>query len=235
MRIRNQGDDRAELLLYDEIGEGWLGGIGAREVAEQINQLTVKHLDVRINSPGGSAFEGLAIFNTLRRHPARITVDIDGVAASVASIIAMAGDEIRMADNALMMIHDPFMVTAGDADQLRKDADRLDAVKENLVNIFAGRTGRDTEAIGTMMAAETWFTATEAKEGGFIDSISGANQVAVKLDGARFANIPDFALSRAALEGLNEPPGDTQRAERAARCRARMAEIKAEMDRSAAF
>ena len=98
----------ADILIYEDIGDGWLGGISAKTFADELKKLkNLTQLNVRINSPGGAVFDGLAIYNTLKKHKANVTVSIDGLAASIASVIAMAGDQITMAENALMMIHDP--------------------------------------------------------------------------------------------------------------------------------
>jgi ATP-dependent Clp protease protease subunit len=164
--------ESAEILIYDEIGESWIGGISAKQFATDLKDLKkVKDINVRINSEGGSVFEGHAIFNALRNHSARITVDIDGLAASIASIIAMAGDEIRMAENAFIMIHDPWMVAAGTAEDLRSQAEVMDKVQEKLVNTYVKRTNGDAEQIAAWMRDETWMNAEEALERGFVDSI----------------------------------------------------------------
>ena len=169
----------AEILIYEEIGDGWMGGISAKQFAEDVKGLkNVSDINVRINSEGGSVFDGHAIYNTLKNHKARVTVDIDGLAASIASIIAMAGDEIRMAENAFMMIHDPWMVAAGTAGELRSQADVMDKVQEKLVNTYVKRTNGDAEQISAWMADETWMNAEEALERGFVDSITEETRMA---------------------------------------------------------
>ena len=116
--------DSAEIWIYEDIGEGWLGGLSAKVFADDLKKVgKVKNIYVRINSVGGSAVDGTAIYNSLKRHPANINVSIDGIAASIASIIAMAGDHIEMASNAMMMIHEPWIVAGGTASELREQAD----------------------------------------------------------------------------------------------------------------
>jgi len=182
----------AEILIYEEIGAGWLGGISAKQFADDVKTLKkVSNINVRINSEGGSVFDGHAIYNTLRNHPAHITVDIDGLAASIASIIAMAGDEIRMAENGFMMIHDPWMVAAGTADELRGQADVMDKVQEKLVNTYVNRTGGNPEDIAAWMADETWMNAEEALERGFIDSINEETRMAAVVHKDRYKHTPE--------------------------------------------
>src|SRR5260370_34258725 len=120
----------AEISIYDEIG-GW--GISARSFIAELNSLDAENITLRIHSPGGSTSEGSAIYNALERHPATINGSIDGLAASMASVIAMAGDTVSMAENALMMIHNPWTTTSGESEEMRKSADLLDIIKSKLV------------------------------------------------------------------------------------------------------
>ena len=169
----------AEILIYEDIGAGWLGGISAKQFVDDLKGLDkVTDINVRINSDGGSVFDGNTIYNALKRHSARVTVDIDGLAASIASIIAMAGDEIRIAENGFLMIHDPWMVTGGTANELRDAADTMDKVQEQLVNTYVKRTGGDHEQIAQWMSDETWMNADEALERGFVDSIVEESKMA---------------------------------------------------------
>lgn len=186
VKIVNRGDE-AEVFIYDIIDPFF--GIGAKQFADDLKEIgDVKTINVRINSPGGDVFDGLAIFNQLDRHKARIVVDVDGLAASIASIIAMAGDEIRMAANSMMMIHDPWTIAVGNAVELRETADTLEQIGNQLVGTYARRTGTDSEQLETWMADETWFSAEEAKEHGFADTVIEPNAVA--------ASVKDFDLSR---------------------------------------
>jgi len=185
--------ESAEILIYEDIGAGWLGGISAKQFVEDLKDLKkVADINVRINSDGGSVFDGNTIYNALKRHSARVTVDIDGLAASIASIIAMAGDEIRIAENGMLMIHDPWMVAGGTADELRDAADTMDKVQEQLVNTYVKRTDGDAEQIAQWMNEETWMNADEALERGFVDSITEESKMAACVrDKTRYKHVPE--------------------------------------------
>ncbi len=205
-KVRMAAPKTGELFLYDDIGEsGWGTGIGAKQVADDLKGLgKIDTLMVRINSPGGSVFDGVAIYNVLARHPARIEVDIDGMALSIASVIAMAGDEIRIAKNAMMMIHDPWTIAMGSADDFRKQADLMDQVKGTLVSTYADRTRQPVEKIAALMSDETWFTAADAVEFGLADIVTEEQKMAAKFDPARFKNAPkDFAAGAEARPVAN--------------------------------
>ena len=140
-------------------------------------------LDVYINSGGGDAFAGHAIYNILKRYEGRTTVYIDGVAASIASVIAMAGDRIVMPANALMMIHNAWGDGRGNAAAHRELADTLDRLDQTIVGVYADRTGTDRQKIAAMMSAETWFTAAEALEAGLVEEIEANKRVAASMIG----------------------------------------------------
>lgn len=161
----------AEILIYDVIGS-WFADTDAGSIARQIQDLSVEQITVRINSPGGDAFDGVAIFNALRSHDARVRVVVDGLAASAASVIAMAGDEVVMGPGAQIMVHEPWMFTDGCADELRRDADRLDKMRDSLIEIYSGRAG---DADWTqILADETWYTAEEAVTAGLADRVDAS-------------------------------------------------------------
>jgi ATP-dependent Clp protease, protease subunit len=181
----------AEIVLYDEIS--WWG-ITAEMFKRELSAIASPTINLRINSPGGDVFDSLAIYNMVREHPARVITHIDGLAASMASVVALAGDEVRMADNAFFMVHDPWSVVIGNATDLRKEADLLDKVGGSLALAYQEKTGADPEQIAAWMKAETWFTAAEAVEAGFVDQISGAakdSEPAALFDLSVFANLPD--------------------------------------------
>jgi ATP-dependent Clp endopeptidase proteolytic subunit ClpP len=166
--LEKSDDGTATIYLYDEVG-AW--GQGSKEFLADLGRLKGQHIHLRINSPGGSVVEGTAIYNALRRHEGGLTVHIDALAASMASVIAMAGVPTYIADNALLMIHNPWTITGGDADQLRKEADLLDKLKNTLVNAYTRKTGMEEEEIADMMDRETWLDAVEAVALGFADAI----------------------------------------------------------------
>jgi ATP-dependent Clp protease protease subunit len=153
-------DTEAEILLYSEISEWW--GIGAETFKRELDAITTPTINLRINSPGGDVFDSYAIYNALVAHPARIITHIDGVAASMASIIALAGDEVRMAENAFFMVHNPWSIVMGNADALRKEAGLLEKIGGTMADTYRERTGATAEEVAAWMDDETWFTAEEA-------------------------------------------------------------------------
>lgn len=160
----------AEIFIYDEIGY-W--GITAKDFARDLKSLgDVTAIDLHINSPGGNVFDGTAIYNLLDHHSATITVYIDGLAASMGSVIAMVGDEIHMPGNALMMIHNPWGGAVGESDDLRKMADVLDKIKASLMTTYMKRTGKSEDEVSQLMDDETWLTGAEAVEHGFADVLA---------------------------------------------------------------
>lgn len=173
-----------EIYLYEEISDG----AAARFVAQIRGQ---KDLTIRINSPGGIVGEGIAIYNALRGHPHPVTVVIDGFALSIASVIAMAGKTVLMADTAMLMIHDPWMFLAGNAEELQRNSEVLDQIAEVMVSAYR-RTGKPDQEIRTWMRAESWFNAEEALEAGFVDQVVEPFAMAAchKFDLSQFRNVP---------------------------------------------
>ena len=194
-------DESVEVSIYDGIG---FGGVTAKQFSADLKKLKGQHIDLRINSVGGSVIEGAAIFNALKRHKGGLTVHIDGLAASMASVIAMAGEETRIAENALLMIHNPWSMTMGDAADLRKEADVLDKLKATLVNAYVRKTGQPRAAIEQMMDDEKWMDAQEALELGFVDEIdapiAAAASVTPEQARARFAQFQNTMASKPAPE-----------------------------------
>lgn len=191
---------RGEIWLYDQIGASfWGDGITAKTFQKELAALgKVTTICVRINSPGGDVFDGFAIFNQLKQHPASIEVDVDGVAASIASIIAMAADpgKLRMAKNALMMIHNPQGGAYGDETELTRVAALLKTVKGNLAETYIDRTGAKRTDVEGWMDEETWFTAESAIERGFADAVTAESQVLAAFDPRPFRNIPEKLKQR---------------------------------------
>lgn len=182
-----------EVLLYGVIGDEW-DGLDSASVIRDIDALgDVPELHIRINSPGGFVYQGLAIFNYLKAHSARVIVHIDSLAASMASVIAMAGDQIIMPANTSMMIHNPWDVAFGEADDFRKKAENLDRLKDQIVGIYAERSGVDAGRLSEMMDAETWMTAQEAVTDGFADEVADADTAAAmqRFDLSLFNNVPE--------------------------------------------
>ena len=166
--LEKSDNGEATIHLYDEVGAF---GAGSKEFLADLGKLDGQHIHLRINSPGGSVVEGTAIYNALRRHKGGVTVHIDALAASMASVIAMSGSPVYIADNALLMIHNPWTVSMGESKDLRKEADLLDKLKSTLVNAYTRKTGMEQDQIAEMMDAETWLDAVEAVALGFADAI----------------------------------------------------------------
>jgi ATP-dependent protease ClpP protease subunit len=164
---------KAEILLYDVIGRTWDGdGITAKLMKQKLDDAgDVEEILLRVNSPGGSAWEGAAIYNLLKDHSAKISVSIDGLAASAASMVILAGDEITIAPNAFIMIHNASGIVFGSAVEMRKTAAVLEKLDGQLAKLYASRGSRTAGEFAEMMTAETWFTASEAKDVGLADVI----------------------------------------------------------------
>ncbi|HAT2830157.1 TPA: Clp protease ClpP [Klebsiella oxytoca] len=157
----------AEIYIYDEIG---FMGVTAKSFVTELKALgDLSHIDLHINSPGGEVFEGIAIYNALKTTGAAITVHIDGVAASMASILAMVGNPVIMPENTMMMIHKPWGFAGGDANDLRDYANLLDQLETVMIPAYCNKTGKTEEEIAAMLADETWLTAAECVALGFAD------------------------------------------------------------------
>jgi ATP-dependent Clp protease, protease subunit len=166
-------EDAATISIFDVIGEDfWTGGgFTAKRAAAALRAIGQRPVTVEINSPGGDMFEGLAIYNILREHQAEVTVKVMGLAASAASVIAMAGDRVTMGLGSFLMIHNAWGVVVGNRNDMRSAAEVFDQFDGAMADIYAARTGRKTDEIAAMMDAETWLNAREAKARGFADDL----------------------------------------------------------------
>ena len=175
-RVQAKRGNVAEVFIYDQIGKNWFGeGIGAEDFVRDLKALKLDVGDTlvaRINSPGGNVFDGIAIHNYLRTLKAKVHVVVDGVAASIASVIAMAGDRIEMPKNAMMMIHNPMMLAIGNADAMRKAAEDLDQIREAMSASYLRRVKPTKDELYALLDAETWLTADEAVAKGFADEVA---------------------------------------------------------------
>ena len=161
-----------EIEIFGPIGAGFFDeGNTAEKVCDQIKNLDCDVIKISINSPGGDAFEGVTIKNTLKKHKAKVLVEVDGMAASAGSIIAMAGDEIVMNENSWMMVHAPVSGSYGTASQMRDRADFLDKLGADLAATYARRTGKPVEQWIETMTKDSWFSAEEAVEVGLADRL----------------------------------------------------------------
>lgn len=184
IKVRAESKTVAEVLIYDVIGADFFGeGVTAAGVKKELEALgDVSDINVRINSPGGNVWDGIAIHNLLKEHKAQVHVQVDGIAASAASLIAMAGDLITMGEGSMMMIHNPWTLAIGNADELRKTANVIEKVEEQFVGIYSNRSKMKAEEVGSLMDAETWFTAAEAVKAGFADEQTKQSENASRTD-----------------------------------------------------
>lgn len=168
IRLKSEADN--VITIYDSIGEDYFSeGVTCKRIAAALRAIGDKDVIVNINSPGGDYFEGIGIYNLLREHPHKITVNVVGLAASAASVIAMAGDEINIGDGAFIMIHNAWSVVAGNARELQSAVALLNAIDNGMINLYAKRTNLSEQQIGEMMDNETWLDSASAIELGFAD------------------------------------------------------------------
>ena len=184
--IQNKAENAAEVYIFDEIGNY---GVTAQDFISELKNLKDRPVNLRINSLGGDVFNGMAIYNVLKKRQNKTTVYIEGIAASIATIIALGADEVVMSENSLFMIHNAWGGTMGDAKDMRKSAQTLEKISQELTEIYVKKTGLAYEAVSIMMDEETWLNAQEAYDLGFVDSISDSIKVAAKYDVSKFKNI----------------------------------------------
>ena len=201
----------AEILIYGDIGESWFGEtVTARRFVQDLAALDADEITIRINSYGGSVTDGIAIYNAIRRKPGQKTVCIDGVAASIASLIAMAGDRVEMADNALMMIHAPWGIAAGNAAELRDMADTMDKYAQAMASSYVAKSGKSHEEIMALLTdgQDHWYSATEAQAEGFADAVTESLPIAASVFRAaltaRFKSLPQPRRETAAAAAQHE-------------------------------
>lgn len=186
LQVRNAAAE-STLDIYAEIG---FFGITASDVRAALSKVTGKSIALHNNSPGGDVFEGIAIYNSLVEHPAKVNVTIDSLAASAASFVAQAGDTIRMAKGSMMMIHEAYALVVGPASLMRKQADALDLFSESIAGIYAARAGGSTAEWRTRMTAETWYSDQQAVDAGLADSVAGEAAAKNTFDLSIFRNGP---------------------------------------------
>lgn len=237
MKARN---DEAEVYIYEDIGESWFGGVSAKQFAADLKALgAVTTINVHINSYGGEVFDGVAIYRQLASHPARVISHIDGVAASIASVIAMAGDEIHIAESAMIMIHNASGGAFGQAGELRKLADLLDTITATIADVYVARTGQDRAAVLSFMGEETWFTADMAVELLFADKVVENLRVAARVDHKAVRaqtkrpdprSALDVLTAAAVAEGLVVPTDNDPPTEAPAPAAPRLAAVRANFE-----
>lgn len=219
-RIQAKAKGEAEIFIYEDVGESWFGGVSARQFATDLRALgDVATINLRLNSYGGDVFDGLAIYRLLADHKATVIAHVDGIAASIASVIAMAGDEIRIAEAGEIMIHDAWGVSIGPAAEMRTMADRLEAVSASIADVYVARTGNSKDQVQAWMLAETTFQSADALKHSF------ATAVVPNLRAAARAAMPALHWRRTAARQAAAPeavrPRYDAQMERIARMRAR--------------
>lgn len=229
--------DEADIYIFDYIG-GW--DISARSFIDQLQQIDAGKINVHINSPGGSVFDGIAIQNSLKHHKASITIHIDGLAASIASVIALAGDEILIADNAYVMIHNPSSMVWGEASDMLKEAELLEKIADGIAGDYARQMEIPLKEARALMDEETWWLGSEAVEAGFATSTFEGTRAAAHFDVSRLsAKAPEEVVKRFAQspppsgithkEGAMTPEEKKAKAEAEKKAKAE-AEAKAKAD-----
>ncbi len=209
-RIENAATDAADVYIYDEICDPFsaemFGGVSALGFARDLQNLKGTPLNVHVNSPGGSVFEGLAVYNLIRQHDAPVNVFVDGIAASIASVIACAGDTVTMAPHSMMMIHDASGLTLGNADDHRQQASVLDKLSEDIAAVYRER-GDSRRNWRTMMKAETWMTDQEACACGLADRVGEpmSKDMTNRFDLSRYQNVPTELVAAVETKTGNTP------------------------------
>lgn len=192
--ISNKAADKGpvDVLLYGEIGGGWSGdGVEAKAFREEFDAIPkASPINLRIHSPGGSVFDGLAIYNTILGRSKDVTAYVDGLAASAASFIAMAASRVVMPKTSRMMIHDAQGFAIGDSEEMKQMAEILDRESDRIADIYAGKTGKTRDAMRALMKATTWMDGNEAKDLGFADEVTDKESVKNEFDLSVFRNVP---------------------------------------------
>ena len=205
--IRNAHEDEAEIYIYDEIG---FWGVTANDFISDLRDIKSSKIALHINSPGGDVFDGVAIYNALKRHKAEITVWIDGIAASAASFIAMAGDEVVMSSHSQIMIHDASGLVIGPAYDMRKMAEILGKSSDSIAAIYAKRTGNTIAEWRQRMKDESWFSDAEAVEAGLADRVDGEDAEDVAARAA--ASTPEMSRDHLpTMQALREGTSDRRK------------------------
>lgn len=226
MGVRAEADGQDVIEIYDPIGYDWWtgGGVTAKSVARQLREIT-GDVTVMINSPGGSYFEGASIYNLLRQHDGRVTVKIIGLAASAASVIAMAGDEVLIGDLASIMIHNCWSIVIGDRNVLQHESESMGQLDAAMAGVYAARAGVDQAEAAEWMDNETWWTGSSAVEAGLADAI-------LETDVADTQDPEQTSALRAELVMVNALKAQNPKLTRA-ECRALLSDVKAGKPRAA--
>jgi len=214
-------DGEAEVYLYDLIGDYWGEGISAQQFADDLAALTdATRITIRINSPGGAVFDGITMYNALRRLKIPSVAAVDGVAASAAALVAMGAQRVTMAETARLMIHEAMGTTQGRASDHRDMAAVLDGINETQIGVFADKSATSRAKVAEWLAAETWFSAEQAHAAGFSDATTEPLRVAACIPPGLFAATPpELVMSGPAVLGEPQETGEDWRAKAAMRRR----------------
>lgn len=172
--VHNEETKTSEITIYGVIGTSWWNdSFSATDIDNALNAAGENEIIINLNSPGGDAFDGISIFNRLKRHQGKVTIHVDGWACSAASIIAMAADELIMGLGSMLMIHEASNIVWGTKTEMRKEADILDELEEGIIDIYMTKANVSREEIRAKVDAETWFSAKSAVEIGFANTAEG--------------------------------------------------------------
>lgn len=210
--------DIATIYLYDMVG-GW-DGVQAKDFVQALNAIDAKHINLRINSPGGSVFDGRAMATAIKEHPATVTAYIDGLAASAASWIAISANSVVMADGSFMMIHNSQAGVLGDRRDMLSMAGTLEQLDNSFIADYAAKSGKSAQQIGDWMNAETWFSAQDAVDQGFADRVETGKQASNRWNLTAYRNAPQELLEpkpAAEPEPVAAPISNTEHEHRARR------------------
>lgn len=190
--FKNKTANTGEVMIYGPIGEDYFGeGISGKTFAKELKALgNVRTIDLRVDSPGGSVTDARTIYTLLAEHPAKVNVFIDGYAASAASFISMAGDEISIAEGGFFMIHEARGVARGTADDMARAATLLKTISDTIAQTYVARTGQSKAQVAKWMAAETWFTGAEAVAAGFATKLMENKRITACAYPSEFKNLP---------------------------------------------
>lgn len=205
-KVSAETDGVAEIRIFDVIGWPF---IDAGSFLEELDGITAKEIRLRINSPGGDVFDGTAIYNAIKAHPAKFNVEIEGIAASMGSVIALAGDTVAIAENAWFMIHNPWTFMMGDYNDLRKEADLLERMSGVMSQTYQDKTGKDSKTVKSWMDEETWFSGAEAVENGFAGTTIESAGESAKFNTSLYGKTPED-VQRAA-HNVNPSKRDAER------------------------
>lgn len=195
-------NDSTEITIYGDIGETWWGeSISANDIKSALEGVDSESITIRLNSPGGDAFDGIAIYNQLKNHSSKVIVYVDGLAASAASIIAMAADELIMNKGSMMMIHEASTFTWGTKAEVKKTLNALEGIDKSIADIYMTRYNGNREELDDLVVNETWFTADEAVSVGLADKVNET-----KADDSEVTNLKTMVFNlQSELEKLKNP------------------------------